>query len=442
MDGFFAGTAGPNAGFGARGDTIVSVERISPIVVLELERTGQGKTETSRTLVGTVGDTPSSAPVQRQARLAVDAALTHSLTVGGSVYFATIAAGAGNASGTAAGFAPRIGHVIPLGGSLALWPRAGVSYVAVAAGAPGGGASARVEATFDTALCVFPSPGVALTLTPAVDMALAGRAPIDLGSTARIAFTGGILGHFPDDAPTAERASLAPARALAKGGAVTISADRLLPIADYVRFDDPGPGTPSWQLESGLTHAFTPDHELMPRFAADITVARGITMGFAFAFNITPWESVRRTAYLDATGRAVYGPVDIQDLHAVSVGVEPRLGWVTPLGDRTALWIRGGFTYVVAYVYQPGTQAPVTTASGAVTLSSQSYDDQAGHRLDLSFDPEVIYFITQGFGVSAGPVVDATVLGGFHDRDGGFPIGLPGPPMFHAGATAGALVSF
>lgn len=434
MMGFaLADLSAANSAYDAPRTLIVSVERASPLVVLEADRTGRGRIDESRTLVGTLGATPTSAPHERLPRLALDYALGRGWTIGGSVYIAHVWTETPALRGDDVGFAPRVGHVITLGRSAVFWPRLGVSYDATRTET---GSTARLEGTVDSAFAFFPTRDAALTLTPALDVGLASSAPQSPASSGRFTVTVGITTGLRDsqsaDAPG--DATSAPARALARAGRATISADRLLPLLDYEKPEDGAAVT-----MSGATHAFTRDHALFPRFAADFTLATGFTFGTSFSFNLTPWENVQTYAYPQA-GRLRPGPRANLDLHAFSFGVEPRVGFVRALTDDVAVWVRGGVTYEASGVLQPGYHAPVTTASGT-SLSDASYDGKIAHRLNLSADPELVVFLSSGFGVTVGPVLDVTLFT-YGSDPLGYPHGLPGGSVFHVGAVAGALVSF
>ncbi len=428
----------PNTAFGAPRTLIVSVEHISPLVVLEAERTGRGRIDESRTLVGTLGETPTAPPPERLPRLALDYGVGGDWTIGGSVYIAHVWTETPALRGDDLGLAPRIGRAFRLGKSAVFWPHLGVSYNALRTET---GTQARIEGSVDGAFAFFPTQDVALTLTPALDVGLASSAPASPASTGRFAVTVGLTTAIKDDesrtlhgpsSPTA--AATAPARALARSGRATLSADRLLPLFDYEK-PDGGDAV----MMSGTSHVFTRDRALFPRFAADFTLARGLTFGTSFAFNLTPWENVQTVAYAEG-GRLQPGPRANLDLHAFSLGVEPRVGFVHALTDDVAIWVRGGFTYEASAVLQQGYHAPVTTAAGT-TLSQASYDGKLAHRLNLSADPELVVFIASGLGVTVGPVLDVTLFARGSDPIG-YPHGLPGGGVLHLGAVAGALLSF
>lgn len=436
-----AGNAGdirpdPNAAFGATRTLIVSVERVSPLVVLEAERTGRGRIDESRTFVATLGATPTPPPIERLPRLALDYGVGRGWSVGGSVYIAHVWTETPSLRGDDVGVAPRIGHAFRLGKSAAFWPRLGLSYNATRTET---GTQARLEATMEGAFAFFPAEDVALTVTPALDVGVASSAPASPASTGRFAVTVGLTTTVRADEtrrdPAAPpRVARARARDLARAGTATISADRLLPLFDYEK-----PNGGDAVMMSGATHAFTRDRSLYPRFAADFSLPGGLTFGTSVAFNLTPWENVQSYAYPDG-GRLVPGPRANLDLHALSVGVEPRVGFVRALTDDVAVWLRGGLTYEASAVLQQGYHAHTTTAAGT-TLSSDSYDGTVAHRLNLSADPELVVFIGSGLGVTVGPVLDVTLLARGSDPLG-YPHGLPGGGVLHVGAVAGALVSF
>jgi hypothetical protein len=113
---------------------------------------------------------------------------------------------------------------------------------------------------------------------------------------------------------------------------------------------------------------------------------------------------------------------------------------VRALSDNLGVWFRAGVTYELSGVAQPGYHAPITTASGT-SLTTQSSDGKIAHRLNASVDPELVYFLTSGVAATVGPVLDVTLFTAGSDPVG-YPHGLPGGGILHAGAVAGALLSF
>lgn len=153
------------AGFGEKRQLILSADRLIPVFsYASTSETGtQGNLTVTRTDSGAsiallLGREPTLAAVHTIPRVAFDYAVVRHLTIGGSIAFGfglsrssrTESRGGGTSTETEqdepntriVGFAPRVGYVLPLGRSVAFWPRAGFAFYSVSTrferGAQGG----------------------------------------------------------------------------------------------------------------------------------------------------------------------------------------------------------------------------------------------------------------------------------------------------------------
>lgn len=150
-----AGHADEDARFGAKGQVIVTADRLLPLfgyTSQSIEATDSDTitrtTDTGVSLAFLVGREPSLGAIHTVPRLAVDVTPIPRLTLGTSLVFAFGVAGThleertpknepatkrenDNPGATILGFAPRVGYVLPLGKRFAFWPRVGLAFYSV-----------------------------------------------------------------------------------------------------------------------------------------------------------------------------------------------------------------------------------------------------------------------------------------------------------------------
>jgi opacity protein-like surface antigen len=140
--------------FGARGQLVLSADRLLPVVsyttqtITSMEGATTTKVTDSGASVAFFGREPTLAAVHTIPRLAVDFTVMNRLTLGTSFAFAFGLPGShteqrspadgptttreNRAPGTTIfGFAPRIGYVVPIGPHFAVWGRAGFAFYSV-----------------------------------------------------------------------------------------------------------------------------------------------------------------------------------------------------------------------------------------------------------------------------------------------------------------------
>jgi len=191
---------------GDKGDIIISVDRLMPLLSYEdVKATTQGNPTvsasiavTSISLVGH-GGTESLYNIPR---LAFDYAVIPHLTIGGSVYVFTQAGNSStvtiagtstttyNAKATEWGIAPRVGYVIGLGHDFAFWPRAGVSFndashtsgIQVGTTQVNGSSATEFALDLEPMFVYTPFSHVGITAAPTLDIPLAGSVSVPAGN--------------------------------------------------------------------------------------------------------------------------------------------------------------------------------------------------------------------------------------------------------------------
>jgi hypothetical protein len=109
-------------------------------------------------------------------RLALDAFVAKSVTIGGSLgVFYLSPDGGGSATGIV--LAPRIGYAAMVGPGVAIWPRGGITYWYISSDPAGGGTSTTSTAfalTIEVPLTFLLAPRVAFLVGPTLDLGLGG----------------------------------------------------------------------------------------------------------------------------------------------------------------------------------------------------------------------------------------------------------------------------
>jgi hypothetical protein len=214
-------------GFGSQGQFILSGERLISLLSynnLSVDSpTGGGSTSTSRTSLALVTSggavqlgTPYNIP-----RLALDYTVIDRLTIGGSLWiYGDLSASNSSITGvqtistsqskvTYWGFAPRVGYILPLADMFAFWPRGGFEYHHIDTG--GGDVSIwQLAASLEAMFAFVPIEHFAITLGPAADIPLTGKATVTgptlpvigaqttsvSSSFFQLGIVGGLLGYF------------------------------------------------------------------------------------------------------------------------------------------------------------------------------------------------------------------------------------------------------
>lgn len=243
------------------------------------------------------------------------------------------------------GGALRVGHILPLGEHLALWPHVGIAYVARRQ--PDGYVDERhrTDLVADLRLAWTPNGRWALTVGPSLSAPLdvdqtiardrmlrdcAGRGCLptivpEPNPNVRLALSAGLtvrLDAEPEQGPRAGR-DRRPVRFL-------LGAERLVPIVRY-RVEN-GPDGDD-QLDLGLADT-TSRFPSMPRVAFDVVVQEWLTLGAAANVGYVRTGSASGLLYPERWSDSFV------------TGVSPRVGGFLPATEWLAFWPRVGMTWV------------------------------------------------------------------------------------------------
>lgn len=170
--------------FGDAGHVAISAERLFGYVHASRTQTVAGMDTTASQDYFTLLTNPVGAVSgYGWPRIGIDAFVTNGLSVGGALGFFYLS----NQNDTAStGFllAPRIGYAVPVGPSVAIWPRAGVTYWHISNNPSGTGtdtSSSAVAVTIEVPVTILLAPRVAFTIGPAVDIGVGGSTSASVG---------------------------------------------------------------------------------------------------------------------------------------------------------------------------------------------------------------------------------------------------------------------
>jgi hypothetical protein len=144
---------------------ILGVERL--VGIYAMSTSGNAHAVTVLSLAGNTGFPPS--PLTSP-QLSAHGVVGSGLTLGGGISFSRWDPGTGsNDAWTAFTISPRIGFLVALSPSLAIWAKGGISFVSMSFGKD---PITWTELSLDPVLAFFPIPHVGLLVGPAVDIGL------------------------------------------------------------------------------------------------------------------------------------------------------------------------------------------------------------------------------------------------------------------------------
>ena len=163
--------------FGDAGHVAISAERLFGYVHASRTQTVAGTEMTASQDYFTLLTNPVGAVSgYGWPRIGIDAFVTRGLSIGGALGFFYLSDQVRDSS-TGFLLAPRIGYALPVGPSLAIWPRAGVSTWHVSNNPSGTGtdsSSSAVAVTIEVPVTILLAPRVAFTIGPTVDIGVGG----------------------------------------------------------------------------------------------------------------------------------------------------------------------------------------------------------------------------------------------------------------------------
>jgi len=243
------------------------------------------------------------------------------------------------------------------------------------------------------------------------------------------------------------------------GGHVILSADRLFGVSSWsstgtsdvgnVHAEAEASGTMVnllWANSSNGSNGGGSNLFAMPRLALDGFVGPNFTIGGSVGY-LTAGGTTKVTATTKATstesGATLTQSTDYPDQTAFII--QPRIGVALPVGERAAIWLRGGITYFHATSEGKMTQ---TSASGTVTTNGTETVTTSGTAVTL--DPVLVILPAPHVGLTIGPAIDIGVDGSSEVSYSGLsgststqPVGSTADVKLSSyGAAAGMLVFF
>jgi hypothetical protein len=206
-------------------------------------------------------------------------------------------------------------------------------------------------------------------------------------------------------------ASLAQAQArpdFGKQGEFIFSADRLVPLFGFTsaKQDQPSGGNTkvtgfcnesSISLLWGSSAGACPAEQFftVPRLGFDYTVIPQLTVGGDLVLFFTlGGNSGTDTTAPNGTQTTVKG----DNPGTWLFGVAPRVGYIIPLTDLFAFWLRGGLSFY--------------TASSKVTLNQNTTRTTSVNQFAIDLDPQFVITPVPHFGFTVGLTADIPITGG------------------------------
>jgi hypothetical protein len=163
-------------GFGEPGHVALSAERLFGYVHSK-ETQSMGGVDMSRSIdTFTLFTNPiGAASGYAWPRLALDAFVSHGVSVGGSLGLFYLSQDSASITGFL--IAPRFGYAAMIGPRVAIWPRGGITYWHVSTDPGNGGTTGTQSAfalTIEAPLTILVAPRVGLLIGPTIDIGLGG----------------------------------------------------------------------------------------------------------------------------------------------------------------------------------------------------------------------------------------------------------------------------
>jgi hypothetical protein len=182
------------APFGERGHTIVVLDHLGGFVHVKQTSPDTDTTSSGANYFGTIGLPPVT-------RIGVHQVVAPGVTIGTGVHYYDLSEsleGLGSGSQTIWGFSPRVGFIIPVDSTVAVWMRVGASYYHISN--PGQRTSPDTTLWFltlggEVQLVVTPVSHFGVTLGPLLEAGVAGnQSRGDQSQAQRLWFYGGTVG--------------------------------------------------------------------------------------------------------------------------------------------------------------------------------------------------------------------------------------------------------
>jgi hypothetical protein len=190
-----------------------------------------------------------------------------------------------------------------------------------------------------------------------------------------------------------------------KGGQLILSADRLVPVFSFNsvsvrdvdgRRTDSVNGSSSSILWGGDVGFGGRNPHTIPRVGVDFTIIPRLTLGGAVALGFTMGGS--------AETEVVDGPrtmtTRVETPSVTAFGLAPRVGYVLPLGNVLAVWLRGGFAFY-----------SVRVRTESVFQQGRRFDTESNSLFSLDVDPQLAIVPFEHFFFTVGPIINIPLTG-------------------------------
>lgn len=195
----------------------------------------------------------------------------------------------------------------------------------------------------------------------------------------------------------------ASAQSFGEEGGMALSADRLFGITSYSVKSEVDAPNQNEQERSGTNVSLLwgvaprvgsggveiPIPGAVPRLSFDYFVIESLSIGGSLGYYSSSGE-------YDPGGNGEKQ----DDPKVTAFALNPRVGYAIPLGDTSAVWLRGGFTYM------------------KVTIDPDQGDDVPVSVMQLDLEAMFVIGIVDNFGFQVGPAIDLP-LGGKSEIDAG-----------------------
>ncbi|AKU98923.1 hypothetical protein AKJ09_05587 [Labilithrix luteola] len=135
----------------------------------------------------------------------------------------------------------------------------------------------------------------------------------------------------------------------------------------------------------------------VPRVGVDYTIIDRLTLGGSVAVAFGLGGSTKTTV----SGRGTSVERSGDSPSTTVVGVAPRVGYILPVGDVLALWLRGGFSF-----YSVSEKTPVNNNN-----NNNDSDKNSATLFSIDLDPQLTIVPMEHFFFTVGPLINIPLTG-------------------------------
>lgn len=204
-------------------------------------------------------------------------------------------------------------------------------------------------------------------------------------------------------------ASAQEAKGFGNKGQLILSADRLMPLFSYTSttIENKNGNVTTKTTENGSSMAFLWGDEsnvsfkvhTVPRVGFDFTIIDRLTLGgsVAVAFGLGGSRNTTVTNGGTTVERSADSP------STTVVGVQPRVGYILPVGDVLAIWLRGGFAF-----YSVSQKTPVDNNGNN---NNDDSDKTSATLFSIDLDPQLTIVPMEHLFITVGPLINFPLTG-------------------------------